>query len=127
MLAVIHILLEFILLSYEAKACKTKLFNYCIACLNGKFAWVPFTQDLEDRHASLILDFDDIRYSNRFVDCRLPFSFSKAGVSTLSLRVSELPEAMNPQFTIKVGVSIKDLLIEDFQQMIVSCGPKTDL
>ena len=42
-LAAAHILLEFVQLSYEAKACKTSLVNYTIACFNGKFAWVPFT------------------------------------------------------------------------------------
>ena len=31
------------------------------------------------------------------------------------------------EFVIKVGISIKDLQIEDLQKMIVICGPKTDL
>jgi len=35
-----------VLLSYDAKACKTSVVNYTIACFNGKFAWVPFTQDI---------------------------------------------------------------------------------
>ena len=45
-LAVAHILLEYVQLSYEAKACKTSMSNYSIACFNGKFGWVPFADDL---------------------------------------------------------------------------------
>ena len=45
-LAVAHILLEFVQLSYEAKACMTNVSNYAIACFNGKFGWVPFADDL---------------------------------------------------------------------------------
>jgi len=75
----------------------------------------------------LVLDYDTIRYSNQLIVCIVPFSFTKPGVSTLCLKVSELPEAMSPEFTIKVGTSIQDLPIEDLQRMIVACGPKTDL
>ena len=39
-LAVAHILLEFVQLSYEAKACMTSMSNYAIACFNGKFAQI---------------------------------------------------------------------------------------
>ena len=45
-LAVSHIMLEFVQLSYEAKACKTNIVNYSIACFNGRFGWVPFADDL---------------------------------------------------------------------------------
>ena len=45
-LAVAHIMLEYVQLSYEAKACKTSMANYSIACFNGKFGWVPFADDL---------------------------------------------------------------------------------
>ena len=45
-LAVSHIMLEFVQLSYEAKACKTNIVNYSIACFNGKFGLVPFADDL---------------------------------------------------------------------------------
>ena len=75
----------------------------------------------------MVLDFDNIKYSNRFVNCQVDFKFSDAGVSTLCLRVNELPENMTTEFTIKVGVSIKDLSIEDVQRIIVTCGPKTNL
>ena len=105
-LAVAHILLEYVQLSYEAKACRTSMSNYSIACFNGKFGWVPYADDLaiiaeqinndsiEEWKSSLELDFDDIRYSNLFVDCKVPFSFSDAGVSTLCLRVDDLPPEM---------------------------------
>ena len=138
-LADAHILLEFVQLSYEAKACKTSMSNYSIACFNGKFGWVPYADDLaiiaeqidndsiEEWKSSLELDFDDIRYSNLFVDCKVPFSFSDAGVSTLCLRVDDLPAGMEHEFVIKVGLSIEDLQIEDLQKLIVICGPKTDL
>ena len=105
-LAVAHILLEYVLLSYEAKACMTNVSNYAIACFNGKFGWVPFANDLttiaelvdkdsiDEWKCRMLLDFDDIRYSNLFVDCKVPFSFSDAGVSTLCLRVDDLPPEM---------------------------------
>ena len=44
-LAVSHILLEYVQLSYEAKACKTSMAAYCMACFNGRFGWVPFVDD----------------------------------------------------------------------------------
>ena len=80
-LAVAHILLEYVQLSYEAKACKTSMTNYSIACFNGKFGWVPFADDMAaiaeqveegsigEWKSSMELDFDDIRYSNLFVNC----------------------------------------------------------
>ena len=73
------------------------------------------------------LDFDNIIYSNMLVNCEVPFEFSDAGVSTLCLRVDDLPPEMKHEFVIKVGVSVKDLPIEDIQKMIVVCGPKTCL
>ena len=73
------------------------------------------------------LNFDNIRYTNLFVDCKVPFSFSDAGVSTLCLRVDDLPPKMEHEFVIKVGVSISELQIQDVQKMIVVCGPKTNL
>ena len=73
------------------------------------------------------LDFDNIRYTNVLVDCKVPFSFTDVGVSTLCLRVNDLPPVMKHEFVIKVGVCISELKIEDVQKMIVICGPKTDL
>ena len=76
-LAVAHINLEYVQLSYEAKACKTSMTYYSIACFNGKFGWVPFADDLttiaelvnnekidESESNLLKVDFDNIRYSN---------------------------------------------------------------
>ena len=59
------------------------------------------------------LDYDNVTYSNRFVECSILFKFSDAGVSTLCLKVEDLPMNMKPEFMIKVGVSIKELSIED--------------
>ena len=73
------------------------------------------------------LDFDNIIYSNRFVECEIPFKFSDAGVSTLCLKIEDLPSKMEPEFILKVGVCIEDLSIEDLYKMILICGPKTDL
>ena len=95
-LAIAHGILEFIQLSYEAKACKTTLTNYCIACFNGKFGYVPFVDNMtaiitneDSRDEDFLLDYDDINYSNRFVSTSVPFKFSDAGISTLCLRVNE--------------------------------------
>ena len=109
-MAVSHILLEYVQLSYEAKACKTTVINYSIACFNGRFGWVPFVEDLtkiadqlekveEDKinelvENNMVLDFDNISYSNLFVSCEVPFKFSDAGASTLCLKVDELPDQM---------------------------------
>ena len=41
-LAVIHIFLELFQLYFEAKACKTSMIDYSVACFNGKFGWVPY-------------------------------------------------------------------------------------
>ena len=73
------------------------------------------------------IDFDCITYSNMFVECTIPFKFSDAGVSTLCLKVEDLPKNMDPEFTFKIGVCIEDLSIEDLYKMILICGPKTDL
>ena len=133
-------MLEYVQLSYEAKACKTSIVNYSVVCFNGKFGWVPFVDDLtriaelvneleesEEWYSRMVRDFDHIKYSNMSVNCEVDFKFSDAGVSTMCLRVNELPENMTTEFTIKVGESIKDLSIEDVQRIIVTCGPKTNL
>jgi hypothetical protein len=137
-LAIAHGILEFIQLNYEAKACKTTLTNYCVACFNGKFGYVPFVDNMTtiiaDKNAlddDFILDYDDINYSNRLISASVPFKFSDAGISTLCLRVNELPMSQSStvkrEFTIKVGTSIEDLDIEDLHKIITICGPRTDL
>ena len=45
-LAVAHVLLEYVQLNYEAKACKTSMAHYCITCYNGRFGWVPYADSL---------------------------------------------------------------------------------
>ena len=47
-LAVLHCLLELVQLYFESKACKERLGKYYVVCLHGKFAWVPFIDNLED-------------------------------------------------------------------------------
>ena len=123
-------------------ACKTSMTDYCIACFNGKFGWVPFVDNLmataeqvnqideelidEQVTNSLIVDFDHISFSNSLVNCKVPFKFSDAAVSTLCLKVDDLPE-MKSEFVLKLGSSIKGLPIEDIHKVIMVCGPKTKL
>ena len=142
-LAVTHILLEYVQLNYEAKAGKTSITHYCITCFNGRFGWVPFVDNFASiaskvKHIDLNklnewtkrymeIDFDNITYSNMFVNCNIPFKFSDAGVSTLCRSIEDLPLNMDPEFTLKVGVCIKDLSIEDLYKLILICGPKTNL
>lgn len=140
-LAAFHTILEFIQLTYEARACKTSLTNYCIACFNGRFGWVPFVDDLYHAvemmehvdEASLfvfktkfmVLEFDHITYSNIFVNCRVPFKFSSSGVSTLCQRINDLPAFCKIEFDINVGSSIEELSMTDLHEVISSVGRKT--
>ena len=73
------------------------------------------------------IDFDNITYTNMFVKCKIDFKFSDAGLSTLCLKVEELPLNMEPEFILKLSACIEDLSIEDLYKLILICGPKTNL
>lgn len=138
-LAIAHAILECIQLNFEAKASKTSLANYCVACFNGKFGYVPFVDNMariiKDEHASVddfILDYDNITYTSRFVSTSVPFKFSDAGISTLCIRVNDLPKvevtpSFRREFTLKLSTCIEDLAINDLHKIITICGHKTDL
>ena len=66
-----------------------------------------------------------ITVMNGFLTASIPFKFTDASVSTLCLKVNDLPDGTD--LTIIVGTSIEDLAIEDLHKMIMVCGPKTDL
>ena len=128
-LAIAHGILEGVQLTYEARACKTSFINYCAACFNGRFGWVPFVDNLsaideDDCDHNLVMDFDNIHYSDRFVKSIVPFKFSDASISTLCLRVNDLPD-LSVKLTIKVGTSIDNLPIEELHKIIMICGPKS--
>lgn len=57
---------------------------------------------------------------------QVPFIFSDFGCSQLRKTVSELPD-MKKEFIIKLGSCIENLAIEELYQLILICGPKTDL
>ena len=43
-LAIFHFMIEFLLLTIEAKAFKSSILYYSIICLNGRLNWVPFME-----------------------------------------------------------------------------------
>ena len=62
--AVLHAILEVIVMRLEARACKTTLIHYAIVCFNARFDWVPFITSIGDPEAARIteiMDFDCIR------------------------------------------------------------------
>ena len=76
-LTIAHAILEYLLLCYEALACKTSLMNYCVACFNGKLGWVPFVDKMtriarscaccHDEEYDLCIDYDNIIYQNAYL------------------------------------------------------------
>jgi len=40
--ALLHMILEIIVLNLERNACKIGFFDYLVVCFNGRLEWVPF-------------------------------------------------------------------------------------
>ena len=135
-LAVAHALLECPKLAFEARACKTAFTNYVVICINGRFGWTPFLdnmteqasllQKMQNNEDKMLFNYDMIAHTSQFMHVQVPFVFSDFGCSQLRKTVSELPQMSN-EFTIQLGSCIENLAIEEFYQLILICGPKTDL
>lgn len=91
LLAVIHIILELGYLAIEANATKTSFLNYCIACFNGRFNWVPYIDYLvksekskEAEQELIELDFENIKTNILCVETRVQFHFTNLTVQSFA-------------------------------------------
>jgi hypothetical protein len=113
--ALIHFIIEIIYLNLEAKACKTTLTQYAIVCFNGRFGWVPFTNNFSASNkdnsfikVNEVLSFDDITSRLFGMDLSLKFEFCQATCENFIKALSTLPleKSAENRLTISLGESL---------------------
>lgn len=135
-LAVLHVLLEFIQLYLEAMACRTIFSNYFVICFNGRLGWTPFIKNMNEivnvddftkvKDKELVFDYDQITYSNRCLYVQVPFKFSTVALNSLRKTVSHLP-VMDRRITLKLGACMCGLSGDEYIETILMCAPKANL
>ena len=122
-LAVLHVVLEFGYLAIEAKATKTSFLNYCVACFNGRFNWVPYTdfmQEFAKENDEIELDFEHIQTNLMCFETEVDFHFTNNTIKCLakSLAMMKRQDKKKLNIYLKFGSTLAGVSFENLKTLL---------
>ena len=93
-------MIEGLFIYMEKKANKTDLMHYAIICFNGRFGWVPLSNNLktasQEGKSSDYLNYDNINSSVCCMNFRLDFKFTDDSLENLTRLLTQIAPEENP-------------------------------